>query len=112
MKEDAKWRIVCTDCENQANKRNNLQVTCNVPTQQKNQVNPVSVSSKDTEEFSVCKTPYGRSPSGKEDSKEQIVHTCDECGKELKKKKGMRGQKSAGHHSCVHSGEATQRRQI
>ena len=26
---------------------------------------------------------------------------CEECGKELKKKKDLRGHKSVGHHSCV-----------
>ena len=38
----------------------------------------------------------------KEDSKEQIVHKCDDCGKKFKKKKDLRGHKNAGHHSCVH----------
>ena len=48
----------------------------------------------------------------KEDSKEQIDHKCDECGKEFKKKKDLRGHKNAGHHSCVHSVEATPRSHV
>ena len=47
-----------------------------------------------------------------DNSKEQATHKCDECGKELKKKKDLRGHNSALHHSCVHSVEAMSRSQI
>ena len=94
----AEMIVVCPDCGKQFNKRTNLKIhmECVHTTYEPGEF-ICTICSKELKNPHSLKSHMREVHTVKDDSKEQVVHKCDECDKEFKKKKDLRGHKYAAH---------------
>jgi len=94
----AEMLVVCPECGKQFNKRTNLKIhmECVHTTYEPGEF-ICKLCSKELKNPHSLKSHMREVHTMKDDSKEQIIHKCDECEKEFKKKKDLRGHKYAAH---------------
>jgi len=94
----AEMVVVCPDCGKQFNKRTNLKIhmECVHTTYEPGEF-ICQLCSKELKNPHSLKSHIREVHTLKDDSKEQVIYKCDECEKEFKKKKDLRGHKYAAH---------------
>jgi len=94
----AEMVVVCPDCGKQFNKRTNLKIhmECVHTTYEPGEF-ICKLCSKELKNPHSLKSHMREVHTVRDDSMEQVVHKCDECEKEFKKKKDLRGHKYAAH---------------
>eukprot|EP00092_Neocalanus_flemingeri_P023259 GFUD01025220.1.p1 GENE.GFUD01025220.1~~GFUD01025220.1.p1 ORF type:complete len:833 (-),score=159.21 GFUD01025220.1:143-2641(-) len=94
----AEMVVVCPDCGKQFNKRTNLKIhmECVHTTYEPGQF-ICELCSKELKNPHSLKSHIREVHTLKDEGKDLVMHKCDECEKEFKKKKDLRGHKYAAH---------------
>jgi len=94
----AEMVVVCPDCGKQFNKRTNLKIhmECVHTTYEPGQF-ICQLCAKELKNPHSLKSHIREVHTLKDDGKDPVMHKCDECEKEFKKKKDLRGHKYAAH---------------